>query len=403
MNTKTLDPITTTVDAEVIEAVTTKGEKMEVSTVKKNLPFIAENGEVNLSALSDEQITKCRAITKNLSPKAVGSVSNYGIELQSKLADSGKSFLSAARTSRSGEVGKIMGDLVASLDQINIKDLEEPNAVIKVLQKIPVVNNFVPSIKKVLRKYDTIDESLQQIEDSIKGTQLKAIADNNALQQMFDTNKAYLLQLEDLIVAGTLATDDARNQLATMMNEGADGIAISDQEAFIQSLEKKIHDLKSVRLIAKQNLMQIRIIQRNNIVSSDNAQSMMTLTMPVFRTQLALAIALNNQSDGIKVQKTVREKTDALLRTNADILHTNTLEVTKAANESIVSSEAIKASAEKMRETVEAIKKIQQDAEAKRNEESRELASIEHNIDAIIGTSVISSIDTATKGVSLLN
>lgn len=403
MNTKTLDPITTTVDAEVIDTLTTKGEKMEVAQVKKNLPFIAENGEVNLAALSDEQITKCRAITKNLSPKAVGSVSNYGIELQSKLADSGKSFLSAARTSRSGEVGKIMGDLVASLDQINIKDLEEPNAVIKVLQKIPVVNTFVPSIKKVLRKYDTIDESLQQIEDSIKGTQLKAIADNNALQQMFDTNKAYLLQLEDLIVAGTLATDDARNQLATMMNEGADGIAISDQEAFIQSLEKKIHDLKSVRLIAKQNLMQIRIIQRNNIVSSDNAQSMMTLTMPVFRTQLALAIALNNQSDGIKVQKTVREKTDALLRTNADILHTNTLEVTKAANESIVSSEAIKASAEKMRETVEAIKKIQQDAEAKRNEESRELASIEHNIDAIIGTSVISSIDTATKGVSLLN
>lgn len=392
-----------TIDAEIVSETTTSVKPTtETKVVKKNVPFIAENGDVNLGALSSEQKEKCRAITKNLKPNVVGSVSNYGIELQSRLADSGKSFLTAARTSRSGEVGNIMSDLVSTLDQINIKDLEEPNAIIKVMQKIPIVQNFVPSIKKVLRKYDTIEESIQTIEENIKACQMMAISDNNALQNMFDENRAYLQQLEDIIVAGTLAIDDAKANLVNMMNEGADEFAISDQEAFINSLEKKVHDLKSVRQIAKQNLMQIRIIQRNNIVSSDNAQSMMSMTIPVFRVQLSLACALANQKDGINVQKTVREKTDALIKANADALYQNTVEVTKAANESIISADAVKESAEKIRQTVEEIKKIQADATEKRKQEAIELAKIEHDIDSIIGNPTM-QIDTAAKGISLLN
>lgn len=321
--TKTIEAV---VDAEVVEPNKT------VEVVVRKQPFITESGDVNLSALTPQQIEKCRVITKNLNPKVIGSVSNYGVELQSRLADSGKSFLTTAKTSRSGEVGNIMQDLVSTLDLINIKDLEEPNSVIKVLQKIPIINNFVPSIKKVMRKYDTIEESIKTIESNIQATQMMAIADNNALQQMFDDNKTYLQQLEDIIVAGTLAVEDSKSTLSNLISEGADNILISDQENFITSLEKKIHDLKAVRQIAKHNLLQIRIIQRNNIMSADNAQSMIALTIPAFRSQMALAVALQHQGDGLKVQKTVRDKTDSLIKANAEALYHNSVEVTKAAN-----------------------------------------------------------------------
>lgn len=393
MNTET-QTITPTIDAEVVE-------KKEV-TIARNAPFINEQGDVNLGALTPQQIDKCRQITKNLSPNAVGSVSNYGVELQTRLANSGKSFLADAKTSRSGEVGAIMSDLVSTLDQINIKDLKEPNAMVRFLQKVPVVNHFVPNIKKVLAKYQTIEDSIATIEENIKATQLSAIADNNNLQVMFDENRTYVTQLESIIVAGTLAIDDAKQRLLKLQQEGADSITVSDEQDFINSLEKKVHDLKSVRLIAKQNLMQIRVIQRNNIVSAENAQSMITMTVPVFRTQMSLAVALQHQYDNNKVQKTVREKTDEILKANAEALYHNSVEITKQANASIISADALRESSEKMHNTIAEIRKIQQEAYETRKKESIELAKIEHNIDSLIGASV-GQIDTAAKGINLLD
>lgn len=396
---KTVSP---TVEAEIIEnsvpfeAPATVA--VEVAKPKGN--FINEQGEVNLAVLSESQIEKCRQVTKNLNPKVVGSVSNFGVELQSRLAESGKSFLTTAKTSRSGEVGKIMADLVTTLDKIDVNDVRQPNAVVRMLQKVPVVREFMPSIKKVLIKYETIQDSINTIKAHVEAARIGAMADNNALQHMFDENIEYVKNVETLIVAGTLAIDDAKAELNKLIAEGADAITLQDYQEFVNSLEKKVHDLKAVRQIGKQNLMQIRIIQRNNILTAENANSMITMTVPLFENQMSMAVALAHQSDNQKVMKAVSEKTDALLKANAEMLYKTSVEATEAANRSIVSYDTLMETAEKLKNTISEVKKVQQDAQQRRKEDSAKLAQIEHNIDAIIGTT--HQIDSSVKGINLI-
>lgn len=399
VKTKTVSP---TVEAEIIESAVpfeTSTAVAETSKVKGN--FINEQGEVNLAVLSESQIEKCRQVTKNLNPKVVGSVSNFGVELQSRLAESGKSFLTTAKTSRSGEVGKIMADLVSTLDKIDVNDVRQPNGLVRVLQKVPIVKEFMPSIKKVLVKYETIQDSINTIKAHVEAARIGAMADNNALQHMFDENVEYVKNVETLIVAGTLAIDDAKSELNKLISEGADGITIQDYQEFVNSLEKKVHDLKAVRQIGKQNLMQIRIIQRNNILTAENANSMITMTVPLFENQMSMAVALAHQSDNQKVMKAVSEKTDALLKANAEMLYKTSVEATEAANRSIVSYDTLMETAEKLKNTITEVKKVQQDAQQRRKEDSAKLAQIEHNIDAIIGTT--HQIDSSVKGINLID
>lgn len=392
--------ITPKVETEVIETVTTSNQNQLVKPNKQH--FLSEDGTVNLSALTPTQIDKCREITKNLSPSQIGSVQSFGIEAQSRLSNSSKDFINSARTSRSGEVGNILSSLTQELNKINPQDLKEPNALMRVLAHIPIVNNFVPTIKNTLVKYQTIEESIKSIEENIKASQLSAISDNNKLQLMFEDNIAYIRNIEDLLVAGTLALEDAKTEFNKMIEEGADAIATSDQQAFIESLDKRMTDLNAARQVAKNGLMQIRLIQRNNITLCDSANAMVSLTMPLIRHQMALAVTIANQNDSIAVQNAVRSKTNELLKANSESLYHNTIETAKASSESIVSAEVIRESAEKVKQTLLEIQKVQADAARKRHEEQKKLAEIEHSIDEIMHGAASYQIDSATKGVSLL-
>lgn len=123
-----------TEEKEMLTAPLPKSTSLTTSSNRK-VSFISEDGSVNLEALSPEQVAKCREITKNLSSKVVGSVANYGIELQSKLANSGKAFLTTTKASHAGEIGDIMSELLVNLNKINLKDVQDPNAFVRVLQR----------------------------------------------------------------------------------------------------------------------------------------------------------------------------------------------------------------------------------------------------------------------------
>lgn len=387
--------------ASVAPTVPTQNAAVPQSIMRKN--FLSDDGHVNLDALSEKQIEKCKQITKNLSSTSIGSVQNFGIEVQSKLSTSSKNFITTAKTSRSGEVGKILGDLTAELDKININDLKPENSLIRVLQKIPLVNKFVPNIQKTLRKYETIEESIAAIEDNIKASRINAIKDNNQLQVMFDDQVQYIRNVEDLLVAGTLALEDAKVEFNNLVQSGADAITVSDQQAFIESLDKRLTDLNQARTIAKNGLMQIRLIQRNNISLCDSANAMINLTVPIMRNQMSLAVSISRQNDSIEVQKAVRNKTNELLKANSEALYKNTVETARAASESVVDADVIRESAEKVRLTIEEIKKVQMEAQAKRAEENKKLAEIENSINNIMTSAANYQVDTAAKGISLLD
>lgn len=391
--------------AEVVELVTTKDAtpKTEVATVTTKQPFLSEDGTVNLNALTPKQIDRCKEITKNLSAKQIGSVQSFGIEAQSRLSNSSKNFINSARTTRSGEVGVILASLTKELNKINPKDLKEPNSFMKLLAHVPIVNNFIPNIKNTLVKYQTIEESIQSIEENIKASQLSCISDNNKLQIMFDDNVAYIRNIEDLLVAGTMALEEAKGEFNKMVQEGADSIAVSDQQAFIESLDKRLGDLNSARQVAKNGLMEIRLLQRNNITLTDTANAMVSLTVPLIRHQMSLAVAIANQNDNIAVQKAVREKTNELLKANTEALYHNSVETAKAASESIVSADVIRESSEKIKQTIIEIQKVQNDVAKKRHEEQKKLAEIEHDIDTIMQGAASYQVDSATKGISLLD
>ena len=365
---------------------------------RKVARFINENGEVNIGSLTDEQKQKCRDITKNLSASVTGSVNNYGIELQSKLANSGKSFLASTKTSHSGEIGNIMKTMLVSLDKINLKDVQDPNAIVRFMRKVPILNKLTPSLKKIVAKYQTLEESMEEVEEHVKASILATNQDNNELQLMFNDTAESIKQIESYIVAGKLAIEEEKARIEEMRAANEDEIKIQDEINYVNSLEKKVHDLLAVRQVSRQNLSQIRIIQQNNLIACDNAQSVLTLVMPIFRNQLALAVSLQDQKDAIDAYNIIREKANEAIVQNSKTLQDNSIAIAQASQQSLFSVESISASAENLKNTIEKVKEVVAIAQAKRKEEEKQFAQLENTL-ASLSRGELEIKDTAVKNI----
>lgn len=369
-----------TLDANVIEV---KSVKPKVDVAREVSQVINDKGEVDLSLLSESQIKRCNQLTKSLSLKDINSISNYGADLHNTMTRYSNEFLTAVRASKGGEVGELITDLLNELNYVDIDELREPSLIKKIVRKIPILKHFVNNVEKIFNKYDSIQSNISNIEKKIQATRLTAMRDNNALQTMFENNVQYGKQVDELLIAGKLKLQEVNEQLNKMMSNQNDyeSHEIQDVQEFSHNLEKRLSDMMTLRYVVKQSLPQIRTVQYNNIAIADKAQSIIATTIPVWKNQLSIAVALHNQKGNIEAHRRVTETTNSILKKNAEMLRQNSVEVAKENERSVVDIETLRESTQQLIETIKEVKQIHEEGALKRREAEAEIMKIESELD----------------------
>lgn len=387
MNTKvktmtvTESPI---LDANVIEL----GDRPNVD-VKREIRVIDDNGNINIAAISEEDKKRYSQLTRNLVVTDINSISNYGSDIQNVMGKYSNDFLTAVRTPQSGEIGTLITDLLSELDYIDVDELKEPSALTKVIRKIPILNKLVKSVDKILNKYDSIAENVDTISKKIAVTRLSSLRDNNALQTMFENNIIYGKQIEDLIVAGKIKLDEVNSTLNEMMEnqDQYEPHQIQDVQEFAHNLERRLSDMMALRYVIKQSLPQIRTVQYNNIAIADKAQSIISTTIPVWKNQLSIAVALHNQKANIEAHRKITETTNTILKKNAEMLRQNSTDVARENERSVIDIETLRDTTRQLIDTIKEVKQIHEEGAAKRKAAEEEILKIESELD----TNMVSS------------
>lgn len=354
-----------------------------MDTTNNNIPTpslqrIDNQGNINLEKLDQNEISRLSELNKSLVVTDVNSVLNYGADLQSTMEKYSNDFLSSVRTFNSGEVGTHISDLLTELNYIDVDELNQ-SGFKAFLSKIPLLKNMVVNVKRIFQKYDTVISNVDKISNKIKAGRINSLKDNTALQTMFDNNVEYIKQIEQLIIAGQLKFQELQVKLAEMEGNPANykDYEIADLREYIMRLDKRLADMKIIRYVMMQSLAQIRVVQNNNTAIADKAQSIISTTIPVWKNQLTIAVALYRQKANVEMQRKVAETTNTILEKNAELLRQNSIEVARENENTVVSIDTLKKTTQSLISTLDEVKKIHEEGMRNRQVLDKELQTLE--------------------------
>lgn len=330
--------------------------------------LIDKDGNVNLATISEAEVDNYKSLTGQLNENDANSILNYGADIQNSISKQSDTFLNNVRAYNSGEVGTLINDLLAELNYVDVDELNQ-SGFKRFLSKVPLLNKLVVDVKKLFQQYDKITVNIDKISNKVKAGMINSVKDNSSLQTMFDSNVTLIKQMESHIIGGQIKFKQLSEELAVMETNVTQhqDYQIADKKDFIHRLDKRLADMKIVRFIMLQSLAQIRVVQNNNTSIAEKAQSILTTTLPLWKNQLTLAVALQRQKQNIEVQRKVSETTTTILQKNAEMLKQNSVAVAKENENTIVSLDTLKNTTKSLIDTLTEVKQIhEQGAETRR-------------------------------------
>ena len=348
----------------------TKEEVVEVKEEEK----IAE-----LEVLTPEEKKMVADFAAKIDLRSSNAILQYGAGAQKKIADFSETALENVRTKDLGEVGDMLAGIVTELKSFD--EEEEEKGLFGFFKK---GGNKLANMKA---KYDKAEVNVNKICDALEGHQIQLMKDIAMLDKMYELNTTYFKELSMYIAAGKQKLQDVVEMelpelKAKAMRTGLpeDAQAVNDLNALCNRFEKKIHDLELTRTISLQMAPQIRLVQSNDTVMSEKIQSTLVNTIPLWKSQMVLAIGVENSSRAAKAQREVTDMTNELLRKNAEKLKLATVETARESERGIVDMETLKATNEALISTLDEVMKIQQEGKEKRKTAEVELNRIENEL-----------------------
>lgn len=303
----------------------------------------------------------------------------YGVGSQKKIADFSETALSSVRTKDMGEIGQMLTDVVAELR--NFEEDEETKGFFGLFKKSA---NKLDNLKT---KYDKADANIDKIVTAMEEHQIVLLKDVAMLDKMYELNLNYFKELSMYILAGKQKLEHAKKvELPELVAKAErsglpeDTQAAKDFSAQIDRFEKKIYDLELTRTVSLQMAPQIRLIQSNDTAMSEKIQSTLVNTIPLWKSQMVIAIGLNHSAEAARAQREVSDMTNALLKKNAETLKTATIETAKEAERGIIDIETLTQTNQTLISTFDEVLKIQEDGRAKRATAEIELQRIENEM-----------------------
>ena len=336
-----------------------------------------EADEFRLKQFSEEEMKQINDFSEKINLHDSNLIITYGAGAQKRLADFSESALEHVRNKDMDEIGDTLSDLIADLkvDPSESKGLKG------------LFNRGANQAEQIKAHYSKVETNIEQVAKELEKHQETLLKDIAIQERLFENNKAYFKELTMYIAAGRIALDKAyKEELPALRAKAAEsGLAEDAQEAndfaaMCERFEKKLYDLDLTRAICLQNAPQIRLVQTNAVVLSDKINSTLVNTLPLWKNQMVIALGMAHSKEAIKAQQMVSNTTNEILKKNAEMLHTSTVEIATENERGIVDIETLQHTNEELIATLDDLIRIQDEGRQKRRDAELELTNIENQL-----------------------
>ncbi len=355
----------------VMPGMETKDVPAQQREPEKAVPVMDE------SALTEEERKAVEEFADKIELSNSNLILQYGVGTQKKIADFSESALNSVRTKDLGEVGDLLSSVVTELKSFDVS-AEEEKGFFGFFKKN---SNKITGMKA---KYDKAETNVNKICEVLENHQIQLMKDVAMMDKMYELNKTYFKELTMYILAGKKKLNKVRSEELPKLQKKAettglaeDAQAANDLAALCNRFEKKLHDLELTRMISIQMAPQIRLVQNNDTLMSEKIQSTIVNTIPLWKSQMVLALGVSHSTEAMKAQREVSDMTNELLRKNAATLKMSTIETAKESERGIVDIETLKATNESLISTLDEVMRIQNEGREKRRQAEAELSKIE--------------------------
>lgn len=347
-------------------------EKKEEVIPKKQLQ------KEEVPVLTPEEQKMVNDFAAKIDIENTNQILQYGAGTQKKMADFSDTALENVKTQDLGEIGELISNVVGELKDF---DVQEEGKFFGFFRK------QTSKIENLKNKYDKAQANVEKITDSLQQHQVRLMKDSAMLDKMYEQNLNYFKELTMYILAGKKKLEETRNgKLAEMKNKAAlsglpeDAQAARDLDEKCSRFEKKLHDLELTRTIAMQTAPQIWLIQNNDTVMVEKIQTTIVNTIPLWKSQMVLALGIAHSAEAAQAQRQVTDITNELLRKNAETLHMATVETAKESERGIVDLETLQKTNADLIQTLDDVMRIQMEGRQKRQAAEMEMHRMEEEL-----------------------
>ena len=348
-------------------------EQAPVAEVKKEEPA---KPEMDDSILSEEERKIVDDFARQIDIRNSAAILQYGAGTQKKMADFSEDALEKVRTKDLGEVGDLLENVVTELKNFDAE--EERKGIMGFFKK------GANKLEAMKNKYSKAEANVNKIVETLEKHQIQLMKDAAIMDKMYALNLNYFKELCMYILAGKKKLEEIRStELPQLMAKAQasglpeDAQAAKDLDSLCERFEKKIHDLELTRMIAVQTAPQIRLVQGNDTLMAEKIQSTIVNTIPLWKSQMVIALGVAHSTEAAKAQREVTDMTNALLQKNAQTLKMATIEAAKESERGIVDIETLQKTNESLISTFDEVMNIQREGREKRRAAEAEMYRLE--------------------------
>ncbi|ALB69126.1 toxic anion resistance protein [Cronobacter muytjensii] len=307
---------------------------------------------------------------------------SWGAKTMGEISRFSDALLEQVQAKDAGVVGEQLTDLLSKVKEVDLTSFSEKPGF---LASVPLVGKLFNRLERTLLTYQTLARQVENISARLEEAMVDLLRNISTLEQLFIRNRDYYQQINLHIIAGKLKIAQLQNIDMPLAQQHAADDALKmqtarDLEANIQRFERRLHDLMLSRTIAIQTAPQIRLMQGNSQSLAEKIQSSLLTTIPVWKTQLVLALSLHTQRQATKLQKDVSDTTNDMLRRNAELLQTGTVETAREVERSVVDIDTLRDVHARLLTTIEESVAIASNARASRQSVEKELSVMEDEL-----------------------
>ncbi|MBQ1220490.1 MAG: toxic anion resistance protein [Peptococcaceae bacterium] len=357
-------------------------EQAEVQSAEAQVEAVKK--EMEQMVLTDAEQNMVAEFAKQIDVTNANQILMYGAGAQQNIANFSENALNNVRNKDLGEIGDALSGLVVELRTLNFDDSDEDKGFFAKLFR-----KGKSQLEELKAQYTEVEGNVDKITTVLEQHQIALLKDVAMLDEMYALNLQYYKELSMYIIAGRKRLEEVRandvealRQKAAASGNAEDAQAYNDLVNMCDRFEKKLHDLELSRTVSLQMGPQTRMLQNNDVMMVEKIQSSLVNTIPLWKSQMVLALGLENARRATEAQTAVSEMTNELLKRNADKLKQGSVEIAKEAERSIIDIETLQYTNEQLIATLDEVMQIQRDGAVKRKEAEAELRRIEGELKA---------------------
>lgn len=336
---------------------------------------------LDYNKLNDQEKTAIDEFVEKIDEKDTNMIISFGAPAQTKISKFSDEVLNNVKTKKLGAVGDLLADLAGEIKSFD--------GGVDINMKPSLFNSIKKQIKRLMARYSKVETNINKIERELEGHKVQMMKDIAIFDQMYEKNIEYFKELSLYIIAGNKKLEQLKNEVLPALHQKAeetgeqnDAQAYNDMINIVNRFEKKLHDLKTTRIISIQMAPQIRLIQNNDTELVDKIQSSLINTIPLWKNQMIIALGLANANKALEAQKKVTDLTNDMLVKNSELLKQGTVKIAKESERGIVDLETVKKTNQDLMDTIDSLIKIHEEGSQKRAEAEGELNKIEGELKA---------------------